>query len=71
MHIHGAYNNTPIESAPAYIDFNHDDAKKILNSDKVILTFRIDTNGNDVEINNTQNVRIALGAKISYSQISL
>ena len=71
MHLHGAYNNIPVELAPIYINFGHDDAQKILQSDKVILTFHIDTNGNDVEVNTSQNVRIALGAKISYSQINL
>ena len=71
MHLHGAYNNIPIEFAPVFIDFNNEDAQKILKSDKVILTFHIDTNGNDVEINTSQNLRIALGAKISYSQINL
>jgi len=71
MQLHGAYNNIPVESAPTYIDFSHEHAQKILKSDKVILTFHIDTNGNDVEINTSQNVRIALGAKISYSQINL
>lgn len=71
LQLHGAYNNTPVETAPVYIDFRHDDAQKIIKSDKVILSFHIDTNGNDVEINTSQNVRIALGAKISYSHINL
>jgi hypothetical protein len=71
LHIRGAYNDIPYVNPPIFLDFSYNDAQKILKSDKIIIGFRVSTNGNDVEINNSQKIHIALGAEISYSQINL
>lgn len=70
VQIHGSYNGVPYVNEPIYIEFTNENAQKILQSDKVIFNFHITTNGNTVEITDSQYVNIAMGAKVSYSTIN-
>lgn len=65
MHIHGSYNGIPYVQEPVYIELTHDDAVKILNHDKMIINFQINTQGNTVEITDSQFIHVAIGAKIN------
>ena len=69
LQIHGSYNNIPYTHEPIYIEVTSRDAQKIVNYDKIILHFRIDTQGNTVEIKDSQFIRAAIGAKVKYSNI--
>ena len=71
IQIHGAYNGVPYTNTPIYIDFSNDAAQKIIKSDKVIFNFRVTTNGNTVEIKDSQYINIAMGARIKYTNINL
>lgn len=69
LQIHGAYGSTPYVQNPVYIEFTQDDAKKVIDHDKIILNFRLNTQGNDVTIKSSQFIRAAIGAKVKYSNI--
>ena len=70
MHIHGSYNGVPYVNEPYYIEFTNDAAQKIVKSNKVIFKFRITTNGHTVEIKESQYINIAMGARITYTNIN-
>lgn len=69
LQIHGAYYGTPYEQEPFFIEFNQQDAQKIVTYDKIIMNFTLTTSGNQVEIKDSQFIRAAIGAKINYSNL--
>ena len=68
--IHGGYNDIPFQQQPLYIELNGQDAQKIVNADKIIMNFRLNTQGNTVEIKSSQYINTSIGAKIKYSNIN-
>ena len=44
---------------------------KLDNADKIIVSFKLNTQGNTVEIKDSQFIRLNLGAKVKYSNINL
>ena len=69
LQIHGAYGDIPFVQNPVFIEFTQEDAQKIINHDKIILNFHLNTQGHDVKIKTSQYVRAAIGAKVNYSNI--
>ena len=71
LQLRGSYNGIPNQQEPTYIEVNTDDAARIINADKIIMSFRLSTQGNTVEIKDTQFIKAAIGAKVKYSNISM
>lgn len=69
LQIHGAYGNVPYVHNPVYIEFTQEDAKKIINHDKIILNFQLNTQNHDVIIDKSQYIHAIIGAKVKYSNI--
>ena len=68
--IYGSYNGIPRQQPPIFVELHHDNALRIINADKIILNFKLNTQGQDVEVRDSQYIHISLGAKIKYSNIN-
>lgn len=71
LELHGCYNGIPYQQEPVYHVLNNDMAQKITNADKVIIAFRLNTQGHTVEIRDSQFISLNMGAKVKYSNINL
>lgn len=71
LQLHGSYNGIPNQQEPTYIEVNQKDASRIINADKIIMNFRLGTQGYTVEIKDSQFIKVAIGAKVKYSNISM
>lgn len=71
MQIHGSFNNVPVVNEPVYIELNKEIATEIINMDKMIIDFHINTQNQPIEIKDNQFMRVSLGAKVKYSNINL
>ena len=71
LQLHGSYNGIPNQQEPTYIEVNQKDASRIINADNIIMNFRLGTQGYTVEIKDSQFIKVAIGAKVKYSNISM
>lgn len=71
MNIHGGYNDNPYPHQPIYLDLSNQVAQQIVNSDKIILHFTLNTQGHNVVIKDSQYISLAIGAKVKYSNINM
>lgn len=69
--IHGSFNDQPYHETPIFVEVNGQTAKKIIESDKLLLRFKINTQGNAVELNTSRFIKVAIGAKIKYDHINM
>ena len=69
--MHGCYNGVPYQQEPVYHVFSNSTTQEINNADKIIVSFKLNTQGNTVEIKDSQFIRLNLGAKVKYSNINL
>lgn len=69
--IHGSFNGQLYQETPIFVDVNGQTAKKIIESDKLLLRFKINTQGNAVELNTSRFIKVAVGAKIKYNHINM
>lgn len=67
----GGYNNVPYELAPIYVDYSTQKTKRILQCDKIILTFRFSTNKNTIQLQTGQFVNAKISAKVQYTTFPL
>lgn len=70
LQIHGAYYDTPNYQEPVFIELNSDIAQKVVKSDKIVMRFSINTQGQQVNVNENQFIHPSIGAKIKYSNIN-
>ena len=71
MQIHGSFNNVPVVNEPVYIELNKEIATEIINMDKMIIDFHINTQNQPIESKDNQYMRVSLGAKVKYNNINL
>lgn len=71
LELHGCYNGIPLQQEPVFHVFNNDMAQNIINADKIIVAFRLNTQGNTVVIRDSQYISLSMGAKVKYSNINL
>ena len=69
--LHGCYNGIPYQGEPTYYKINSTTTHEIVNADKIIVSFRLNTQGHTVEIKDSQYLRLNMGAKVQYSNINL
>lgn len=69
--LHGCYNGIPYQQEPVYHVLNNSNVQEINNADKIIVNFKLNTQGNTVEIKDSQFIRLNMGAKVKYSNINL
>lgn len=69
--LHGCYNNIPYHQEPLFIELRDTDAQQVANSDKMILMFKVSTQGNTIEIKDSHRIQANIGAKVKYSNINL
>lgn len=69
--IHGSYNGVPYNQTPIYVEFDNQRAKRIVESDKILVRLRANTQGNDVVLTTSQYIKVAIGAKLKYDNINL
>lgn len=65
--IHGGYDDIPCVCQPIIIEIPAAKAKRIIQSDKMILTFRLNTQNNSVQFKTNQFIDAKIGAKIQYA----
>ena len=71
VEMHGCYNGIPFPQEPVFHVFNNDMAQNIINADKIIVAFRLNTQGHTVVIKDSQFISLSMGAKVKYSNINL
>ena len=69
--LHGCYNGIPYQGEPTYYEINPTTTHEIVNADKIIVSFKLNTQGHTVEIKDSQYLRLNMGAKVQYSNINL
>lgn len=63
--------NAPYQYRPIYVELPYEEALHVTNAEKIILKFKMNTRGRDIEITDSQFVNIYIGAKIKYSSINM
>jgi len=71
VELHGCYNGIPYQQEPVFHEINASSTEEIINADKIIVSFRLHTQGHTVEIKDSQFIHLNMGAKVKYSNINL